>query len=168
MTAPRPAEPRPPLGAVLLGGYIGGWLRMDEAWPLPVDSMRLRARGTALGCGVVALLPAHRCGVAVTAMIASYLADQSARQCGPCVFGLRAVADVLTRLAACTPDAHDLERLQTWSSELRGRGACRHPEGAAGLMLSALAALDAEFLSHATQRRCSSPGPPTEAARWMS
>jgi NADH:ubiquinone oxidoreductase subunit F (NADH-binding) len=130
--------------------------------------MRLRARGKALGCGTVALLPANRCGVAMTALIASYLADQSARQCGPCVFGLRAIADALTRVATCTPDPHDLTRLRTWSSELRGRGACRHPDGAAGLVLSALDAFDTEFFSHAAQRRCSSPGPPMEAAQWTS
>jgi NADH:ubiquinone oxidoreductase subunit F (NADH-binding) len=157
-----------PVGAVLLGGYFGGWVLADEAWSLPLDSMRLRARGKALGCGTVALLPANRCGVAMTALIASYLADQSARQCGPCVFGLRAIADALTRVATCTPDPHDLTRLRTWSSELRGRGACRHPDGAAGLVLSALDAFDTEFFSHATQRRCSSPGPPMEAAQWTS
>ena len=152
--------------AVLLGGYFGGWLAADDAWAAPIDAMRLRARGLVLGCGVVSVLPVHECGVAASARIAAYLADQSARQCGPCVFGLQAIADALGRVARLGAEAHDLQRLRTWSTELRGRGACRHPDGAAGFVLSALGVFEAEIALHALERRCSAQAALAEAPSW--
>src|SRR5712692_3098121 len=49
--------------AVLLGGYFGGWGEVDEQWGLPLDPRSMRARGLALGCGVVHFLAAQSCGV---------------------------------------------------------------------------------------------------------
>ena len=141
--------------AVLLGGYFGSWVTAAEAWSLPLDAATLRDRGHTLGCGVVAVLPEHRCGVVETARILSYLADQSARQCGPCVFGLGAIAAAVGRIASGGAEAADLERIRRWSGELSGRGACRHPDGAAGMLLSALGAFPEEFRHHHELGRCS-------------
>ena len=69
---------------------------------------------------VVAPLPADRCGVAETARIVSYLAGQSAGQCGPCVFGLGAIAETLRRIAVGRSRPDDLARLDRWSAELPG------------------------------------------------
>ena len=104
---------------------------------------------------MVAVLPEHRCGVVETARILSYLADQSARQCGPCVFGLRAIAAAVGRIASGGAEAADLERIRRWSGELNGRGACHHPDGAAGMLLSALRAFPEEFRHHHELGRCS-------------
>jgi NADH:ubiquinone oxidoreductase subunit F (NADH-binding) len=141
-------------GAVLLGGYFGGWVAADRAWGLPVDSTALRARGVALGCGVVAVLPDNRCGVVETARILAYLADQSARQCGPCVFGLRSIAAALGRIAGGGAVADDLDRVRRWAGELPGRGACRHPDGAAALVASALRVFAGELDMHQRRGRC--------------
>jgi NADH:ubiquinone oxidoreductase subunit F (NADH-binding) len=146
-----------PSSAVLMGGYFGGWVAAEEAWGLTVDSAALRTRGHALGCGVLAVLPERRCGVVETARILAYLADQSARQCGPCVFGLRAVAGALARVSAGRAVADDLDRIRRWSGELAGRGACRHPDGAAALVASALRVFEDEFAVHQRGRRCSAP-----------
>jgi len=141
--------------AVLLGGYFGGWVTADEAWGLSVDTMELRSRGHALGCGVVAVLPEHRCGVVETARIVAYLAGQSARQCGPCVFGLRAIAEAMGRIATGGAVGDDLDRIRRWSGELAGRGACRHPDGAAAFVASALRVFGDEMVLHARRGACS-------------
>ena len=68
---------------------------------------------------------------------ASYTAE-SAGQCGPCVFGLPALAsataDWLARGTASTGTVVDLRR---WSGDIDRRGACRHPDGAVRLLRSA-------------------------------
>jgi NADH:ubiquinone oxidoreductase subunit F (NADH-binding) len=147
--------------ALLLGGYFGGWVAADEAWDLPLHPERLRGTGHALGCGVVAPLPADRCGVAETARIVSYLAGQSAGQCGPCVFGLGAIAETLRRIAVGRSRPDDLARLDRWSAELPGRGACRHPDGGAGLVRSALGVFADDFAHHLARRGCAAARPLT-------
>ena len=144
-----------PARAVLLGGYFGGWVGIEQVGELRVDAIELRRQGHSLGCGVVAVLPAHRCGVVETARIVTYLAEQSARQCGPCVFGLRAIAAAVTRIATGAASAGDLERVRRWTGELPGRGACRHPDGAAAMVGSALRVFAEEFASHQSGQRCS-------------
>jgi NADH:ubiquinone oxidoreductase subunit F (NADH-binding) len=141
--------------AVLLGGYFGGWVESSQAWGLTIDADRLRAQGHSLGCGVIAVLPAGRCGVVETARILAYLAHESARQCGPCTFGLRAIAATTGRVAALTLTDGDFEHIQRWAGLLSGRGACRHPDGAAGLLGSALRVFAAEFRRHEQEHRCS-------------
>jgi NADH:ubiquinone oxidoreductase subunit F (NADH-binding) len=141
-------------GAVLLGGFFGGWVAADQAVHMPVDVGWLRSQGIALGCGVVAVLPADRCGVAETAGIMVYLAEQSARQCGPCVFGLRAIAEAVHRIATGHAEDADLHRVQRWTELLPGRGACRHPDGAAALLHSALRVFPDDFAAHAARRPC--------------
>ncbi len=60
----------------------------------------LRSVGCSLGSGVLIALGESSCGLHESARVISYLAAQSAGQCGPCVFGLRAIADAATGLAA--------------------------------------------------------------------
>jgi len=140
---------------VLLGGYFGGWLRTQEAADLPLDPAVLRNAGTTFGCGVVHVLPAGSCGVVATARIVDHLAGQSAAQCGPCVFGLRAIADATVRLATVgVANRDDLERVVRWSGQLAGRGACKHPDGAVGLLRSALRTFADEFEGHVRSGRC--------------
>jgi NADH:ubiquinone oxidoreductase subunit F (NADH-binding) len=139
--------------AVLLGGYFGNWATVDEQWGLPLEPRSMRARGLAFGCGVVHFLHAQTCGVEATARIMAYLASQSARQCGPCLFGLGAIAEATRRLAARSPQADDLKRLYRWSGQLAGRGACRHPDGAVGLLRSGLTVFADDYAAH-QHRRC--------------
>jgi NADH:ubiquinone oxidoreductase subunit F (NADH-binding) len=141
--------------AVLIGGYFGGWVASSQAWGLTIDADRLRKQGHSLGCGVIAVLPAGRCGVVETARILGYLAHESARQCGPCTFGLRAIAATTGRVAALSSTDGDFEHIQRWAGLLTGRGACRHPDGAAGLLASALRVFAGEFRRHEHEHSCS-------------
>jgi NADH:ubiquinone oxidoreductase subunit F (NADH-binding) len=141
-------------GPVLVGGYFGGWVAGVDAWRAPLDPVELKRAGRAFGCGVVSFLDERTCGVRVTAQILDFMAGSSAAQCGPCVFGLRAIADASARLAYGHARDDDLRRLAGWSETLAGRGACRHPDGAVGLVRSALRVFDAEFARHQRNRRC--------------
>jgi NADH:ubiquinone oxidoreductase subunit F (NADH-binding) len=142
-----------PARAVLLGGYFGSWIDADQAWGLPLDAVWLRSRGWSLGCGVISVLGAGACGVCETARVMRYLAAESAAQCGPCFFGLRSLAEACTRVAEDRRRPDDLDRLLRWSSEIRGRGACRHPDGAVTHLRSALQVFSHEFQYHSEHAR---------------
>ncbi len=137
-----------PARAVLIGGYFGAWVDARRAYELPLDAEALRAQGATLGCGVIAVLPESGCGPCETAAIMAYLAGESAFQCGPCIFGLQALAGATRRLTSEAPDPADLQRLHRWSREVRGRGACHHPDGAAGFLQSALHVFEDDFAAH--------------------
>ena len=144
--------------AILMGGYFGSWIAAERAWPLALDAARLKEAGYGLGCGVVGVLPAGRCPVCETAGIMRYLASESSAQCGPCFFGLRALSDAVGRIAQRGSNAEDLHRLRRWAVDVRGRGACRHPDGAAIFLSSALATFGHEFAFHEPHRALAGVG----------
>jgi NADH:ubiquinone oxidoreductase subunit F (NADH-binding) len=126
-----------PVQAVLVGGYHGVWLPAD-AVSAPMSVEGLAPWGAGPGAGVVLVLGRSESGLAVTARIAAYLAGEGARQCGPCLNGLPAMATVLGRMARGERDA-DLPRQVEWLTRVvEGRGACHHPDGTARMVRSAL------------------------------
>jgi NADH:ubiquinone oxidoreductase subunit F (NADH-binding) len=137
-----------PVRAVLIGGYFGSWVPADLAYELPLDAAMLRERGLSIGCGVIGVLPQSRCGVCEAAGIMRYLAAESSAQCGPCFFGLRGLADAISRVAERGTNPDDMHRLHRWAIEVRGRGACHHPDGATVFLQSALKTFAAEFAGH--------------------
>ncbi|MFN8080210.1 MAG: NADH-ubiquinone oxidoreductase-F iron-sulfur binding region domain-containing protein [Kineosporiaceae bacterium] len=149
--------------AVLIGGYGGTWLRWDEAAGLHLGGLDRRRspgagvepRDVTLGAGVLAPLPVDACGVTETAAIATYLADSSARQCGPCLFGTRALADTWTRIARGTARRGDAEHLARISGEVARRGACALPDAAVNLTLSALRVFADDLDDHLAGAGCS-------------
>jgi NADH:ubiquinone oxidoreductase subunit F (NADH-binding) len=81
-----------------------------------------------------------------------HLANESAAQCGPCFFGLRSLSAATTRIASRQADHGDLPRLHRWTAMVKGRGACRHPDGAVAFLQSALNVFEAEFAGAAGVR----------------
>jgi NADH:ubiquinone oxidoreductase subunit F (NADH-binding) len=148
--------PDRPLRALLIGGYFGTWVPWPEAASLPFSAAGLAGVGAAPAAGLVAALPANACGLAETARVARYLADESAGQCGPCMFGLDAIARELRRAAA--GQSASVPLLRRWLGQVDGRGACRHPDGAVRLIRSALDVFGPELDLHA-RGWCSSTGP---------
>ncbi|MFH7337673.1 NADH-ubiquinone oxidoreductase-F iron-sulfur binding region domain-containing protein [Streptomyces sp. KHY 26] len=133
----RAAGPTDPLRAVLLGGFAGTWLPAAHL-DTPLARRDLAPLGAAPGAGVLVALPRAACGLSETARMLAYLAAHSARQCGPCHFGLPAVAEDFTTLATGRADPGLPARLRRRTGLLPDRGACRHPDGAARLAASAL------------------------------
>lgn len=141
-------------GAVLIGGYFGTWHHLADVAALGLSINGLRAAGSSPGAGVLFALPAGACGLSETARVLAWLAGQGAGQCGPCVFGLPAIADDFAQLAAGRPKGSVLDRLNRRLSVIGGRGACRHPDGAVRLAKSALATFAADVKAHVSHRRC--------------
>ena len=151
-----------PLQALLLGGYFGSWTDADTAVSLPFSAEGLAPLGAGTGAGLVAALPQDACGIRETARVVRYLAGESAGQCGPCRFGLPAVAGQVERLA--DGRTRDLGLLRRWLGQVDGRGACHHPDGTVHLVRSALTVFQDELRHHARGwcrgRRTVLPVPP--------
>ena len=139
--------------ALLVGGYGGAWVGPAH-FTTPYASISLRAIGATAGVGIVIVLGHNACGLTESARIASYLAGQSAGQCGPCVYGLPAIAGDLARLARGETAPDLLARLDRRLRQVEGRGACRHPDGAVNLVRSALHVFAADVAAHAGGAPC--------------
>jgi NADH:ubiquinone oxidoreductase subunit F (NADH-binding) len=137
-----------PLRALLIGGYFGTWVAAGRALQVRLAREDLRSIGCSLGSGVLIALGESACGLHESARVLDYLASESAGQCGPCVYGLRAIADGLGALADGFAGERERDRVLRWASEVRGRGACHHPDGAARLVQSALLVFADELEAH--------------------
>jgi NADH:ubiquinone oxidoreductase subunit F (NADH-binding) len=157
MLAGGPAEP---LQALLVGGYFGAWLQAEVAWPVPMTHAGLKAVSGAMGAGIVIALPVSSCPIAETARVVRYLAEESAGQCGPCVLGLPALADALSNLAYQGGRDRGIDQVAALIPLIEGRGACRHPDGAAQLVRSLLRAFAADASWHERQGSCKGVGRP--------
>ncbi len=155
------ATPDQQLAAMLVGGYGGAWVG-PEHFGTPYGSLSLRTIGASAGVGIIVALPPDSCGLAETARIAHYMAGQSAGQCGPCIFGLPAIADDLTRLARGQVDPDLLARLERRLFEVNRRGACRHPDGVVALVRSALSVFASDVMAHAHGAPCGYVSRPTQ------
>jgi NADH:ubiquinone oxidoreductase subunit F (NADH-binding) len=140
--------PSESLRALLVGGYFGTWVEAASALRLRLAREDLRSVGCTLGSGVVIALGESSCGVHESARVIDYLAQQSAAQCGPCVHGLRAIADAVIAITDGKAGTAAHERILRWTAEIRGRGACHHPDGAARFIESALTVFADELEAH--------------------
>ncbi|HWX44948.1 MAG TPA: NADH-ubiquinone oxidoreductase-F iron-sulfur binding region domain-containing protein [Solirubrobacteraceae bacterium] len=169
-----------PLRAVLLGGYSGAFLDAPDVGSdllsIPLSEDHLAPHGATLGAGVVVLLSTHTCPVAELARITRWLASQSARQCGPCLFGLDAIATTFEHLHLGDPHRGPAlqggwvvkgeqtveHRLAELAALVNRRGACSHPDGAARLVSTALRVFADELDDHARHGPCSACARPSE------
>jgi NADH:ubiquinone oxidoreductase subunit F (NADH-binding) len=162
----------PPAGA-LLGGYFGTWLAPETLRHLPLDAEKLKKEHKAsFGCGILAVLPEGGCAIVESTRVLTYLAAETAGQCGPCVNGLAALSETMERIAASQPEPDDYQRVTRWIDMVRGRGACHHPDGAVGQLSSALTVFKTHLAYHLEGRRCRGtqiqgfPRPPSPGEGW--
>jgi NADH:ubiquinone oxidoreductase subunit F (NADH-binding) len=139
-----------PATAIVIGGYHGAWL-------VPRAGMRISRRamsgvGATLGAGVLLVLDEETCALGELSRVASWLANESARQCGPCMFGLPALLADLDALAHGRPGSD--RAVARHAGLVSGRGACSHPDGAVRFITSGLAALTHEVSLHRRRGGC--------------
>lgn len=129
---------------VVAGGYHGAWLRSDP--DLPISRAGFAAAGATLGAGVLVALDSATCALAELSRVSRWLAAQSAGQCGPCRFGLPALANDVAAMTHGNP--HALPIAQRHAELVVGRGACAHPDGTSRFVRSGLAVLHDEIVAH--------------------
>jgi NADH:ubiquinone oxidoreductase subunit F (NADH-binding) len=121
---------------LLMGGYFSGLLNR-EALDATLDHETLRAGGSGLGCGAMAV-HTDDCPVAVAASVLAYFGRENAGQCGSCFNGTAAMAAVAEALRDGAATAEEVERLKRWAGVLPGRGACGTLDGATNVAASLL------------------------------
>ena len=137
--------------ALLVGGYGGAWLDAQHMQDLTLSEGDPLLAAGSIGAGVLWVLGEGSCGVWESARVLDYLAEQSAGQCGPCLHGLRAIADSFDLVARGARE-DQRARLTRWGADVTARGACRHPDGAARLLSSALEVFAREIDGHRAGR----------------
>ncbi|MCX2933542.1 NADH-quinone oxidoreductase subunit F [Mycobacterium sp. CVI_P3] len=142
------------VSAVLIGGYHGSWLPAEVFAGTQVSRAGLNSLGATPGAGIIHALGATQCGLARTAEIVGYLADESARQCGPCRNGLPRLAGLLEELAYGRANDPLVKEIRRIVRLVDGRGVCRHPDGTARMVRSALRAFAADIELHHRGRCC--------------
>jgi NADH:ubiquinone oxidoreductase subunit F (NADH-binding) len=132
------------VAAVVTGGYHGSWLA-----PIPAIALSragLASAGGTLGAGVLLAIDDQTCALGELSRVTSWLAAESAKQCGPCMFGLPALARDVEALRR--GDSRAIEIAFRHAHAVDGRGACAHPDGTARFVTSALHLLQDETYLH--------------------
>lgn len=153
------ARPSSQAASALVGGFFGTWVPAAR-FGLPLSGSGLAPSGASPGAGVVIALPEGACGLAETVRIMCWFANETAGQCGPCVFGLPAMAREAAALCYGPPPAHGLSRLLRWASEVEGRGACKHPDGSVRILRSALVTFAGDIDRHLRGYPCAGSSAP--------
>jgi NADH:ubiquinone oxidoreductase subunit F (NADH-binding) len=89
------------------------------------------------------------------------MAGEGAGQCGPCVYGLPALAGAVEALARPVSPATAstaVEQIGRWGAQIEGRGACHHPDGVVRFVRSAMDAFRDDVLQHAAGMPCAHRG----------
>ncbi|MGW5238549.1 NADH-ubiquinone oxidoreductase-F iron-sulfur binding region domain-containing protein [Monashia sp. NPDC004114] len=134
--------------ALLVGGLGGRFVPLEAAMRLRWTGADLAPFGASLGPGVVEVLDPRECPLDVVDRWLTWASGESAGQCGPCMFGLPALAADWRALATgADPAAYG--RVSSRAALLPGRGACHFPDGVAGFAWSALNV----FAAHVEQHR---------------
>ncbi|MEU6790442.1 NADH-ubiquinone oxidoreductase-F iron-sulfur binding region domain-containing protein [Nonomuraea wenchangensis] len=139
---------------VLIGGYHGAWLSADAVETAVISREGMKAAGATLGAGIIVPLGESTCALGEAARVASYLAGESAGQCGPCRLGLPDVAKLMNALVEGSGSVDAVRRAVRL---VERRGACFHPDGTAKFVLSALDAFEAEIALHLEHGSCGRP-----------
>ncbi|MET9619188.1 MULTISPECIES: NADH-ubiquinone oxidoreductase-F iron-sulfur binding region domain-containing protein [unclassified Streptomyces] len=147
----------PPLPqGVLTGGYHGNWIDSVAVHNATVSRASLSAVGGALGAGAILPIGPETCPLGESLRVANWLAAETAGQCGPCRLGLPAAAGGLSDLLNGGGPAA-LEALREVTQAVKGRGACKHPDGSARFFNSTLSAFTDDLAAHVLDGGCGRP-----------
>ena len=136
----------------LTGGYGGGWVGAEGFELTRWDPDSVRAAGGVIGASVIWLVGESVCPLDELARVSSWMAGESAGQCGPCLYGLPSISEDVHLLATRQASATELLRLERRLTLVTNRGGCKHPDGTARFVATGLAAFASEVALHLDQR----------------
>jgi NADH:ubiquinone oxidoreductase subunit F (NADH-binding)/ferredoxin len=142
---------------VLVGGYHGAWLTPEAAAVAEVSRESMSKLGATLGAGIVVPLPRNTCPLGEVTAVATYLGEESAGQCGPCFLGLPAIARSMAELLEGRVGDESLMAIRRGGQRVRGRGACKHPDGTIRFVQSSLEVFADDVKAHLTNGTCGRP-----------
>ena len=137
---------------LVIGGLGGVLVPLAAARGLSWSSADLARFGGSVGPGIIDVLDPQRCPVAVVDSYLGYAAGESAGQCGPCMFGVPALAAAWHDLLVHRPTPARVDAVRTHAGLLPNRGACRFPDGVARFAASALQSLEPHLKAHRSGR----------------
>ncbi|MGW5672949.1 NADH-ubiquinone oxidoreductase-F iron-sulfur binding region domain-containing protein [Micromonospora sp. NPDC003776] len=136
---------------ILMGGYHGKWITPEAADRAEVSRKGLAAVGGTLGAGIIVPLGRDTCPLGEAAQVVRYLAGESAGQCGPCRMGL---PDLARAVDLAVSGSAPIEVVRAAAGDVKGRGACSHPDGTARFALSAMEVFAEDLRLHAAGEGC--------------
>ncbi|MFD7117592.1 NADH-ubiquinone oxidoreductase-F iron-sulfur binding region domain-containing protein [Streptomyces sp. NPDC059922] len=138
---------------VLTGGYHGNWIDAMAAHEAVISKESFASFGGALGAGAILPIGPETCPLGEALRVANWLAAETAGQCGPCKLGLPAAAGGLSDVINGGGQAA-LEALRAVTQAVKGRGACKHPDGSARFFASTLSAFTDDLAAHVLDGGC--------------
>ncbi len=139
--------------AVQTGGPSGGVLP-ESLLDLPVDFERLAEAGSMMGSGGMIVMDESTCMVDVARYFIDFLKDESCGKCLPCREGLRALLDILNRIAEGGGRKGDLALLEEISEGIAATSLCALGGSAPNPVLTALRYFRNEYEAHIRDKRC--------------
>jgi len=124
---------------------------------VPIGREGLASAGGTFGSGIVLPLGDGTCPLGEVSRIASYLAGESAGQCGPCKLGLPTIARALAAIVDGSGGMEALDVARRAAAAVNGRGACSHPDGTTRFVLSALEVFTEDLAAHVFHSSCGRP-----------
>ncbi|MFE7400915.1 NADH-ubiquinone oxidoreductase-F iron-sulfur binding region domain-containing protein [Streptomyces sp. NPDC057557] len=149
----QPAGALPLPQGVLTGGHHGNWIDAMASHDAVVSRESLVAPGGTLGAGAILPIGPESCLLGESLRVAHRLAAETAGQCGPCKLGLPAAAGGLSDVLNSGGPAA-LEALRKVTRAVKGRGACKHPDGSARFLTSTLSAFTDDLAAHVLDGGC--------------
>ncbi len=141
------------LKAVFPGGPSQAVLTAEQV-DTPLDFESLRAAGSSLGTGGVAVYSDAGCMVRTVLKFCEFFSDESCGQCPPCKLGTENLEQILRRIEEGQGEPRDLEQINRVCGMIRGRGFCDLVTSAVRSVESALRLFRSEFESHIRERGC--------------
>ena len=134
-------RPRPSIQGVLLGGYGGGWLPTAQALAMPLTEEAARSHGSSLGAGVRGA--AADAGCARCPRSAGWCRYMEGQGAGPVRAVRQRPGPSWPWRWSSWPTGPDRcgagwPRIPALCDLVEGRGACRHPDGVARFVRTAL------------------------------